>query len=143
MEFFKIKRNIPFMSYGRYTTTISLVTFILAVFFIATKGLNFGVDFTGGTVMEVHYSQPANLGKVRGQLAEMGLQAEEVSWSAMDRAVRLARLLIQHAQAAFGQLGTDAADVDAGAIVKWIRVGELTEFTRREAQKAQSRIGLR
>lgn len=73
MEFFKIKRNIPFMSYGRYTTTISLVTFILAVFFIATKGLNFGVDFTGGTVMEVHYSQPANLGKVRGQLAEMGL----------------------------------------------------------------------
>jgi preprotein translocase subunit SecF len=73
MEFFKINRNIPFMSYGRYTTTISLVTFILAVFFIATKGLNFGVDFTGGTVMEVHYSQTADLNKVRGQLTEMGL----------------------------------------------------------------------
>jgi len=73
MEFFKINRNIPFMSYGRYTTTISLVTFILAVFFIATKGLNFGVDFTGGTVMEVHYSQTADLNKVRGQLADMGL----------------------------------------------------------------------
>ena len=73
MEFFKINRNIPFMSYGRYTTTISLVTFILAVFFIATKGLNFGVDFTGGTVMEVHYSQTADLNKVRGQLTDMGL----------------------------------------------------------------------
>lgn len=73
MEFFKINRNIPFMSYGRYTTTISLATFILAVFFIATKGLNFGVDFTGGTVMEVHYSQTADLDKVRGQLTEMGL----------------------------------------------------------------------
>lgn len=73
MEFFKINRNIPFMSYGRYTTTISLVTFILAVFFIATKGLNFGVDFTGGTVMEVHYSQAADLNKVRGQLTDMGL----------------------------------------------------------------------
>ncbi|MFZ1548478.1 MAG: protein translocase subunit SecF [Candidatus Nitrotoga sp.] len=73
MEFFKINRNIPFMSYGRYTTTISLMTFILAVFFIATKGLNFGVDFTGGTVMEVHYSQTADLNKVRGQLTEMGL----------------------------------------------------------------------
>lgn len=73
MEFFKIRRNIPFMSYGRYTTTISLATFILAVFFIVTRGLNFGVDFTGGTVMEVHYSQTADLGKVRGQLAEMGL----------------------------------------------------------------------
>jgi preprotein translocase subunit SecF len=73
MEFFKINRNIPFMSYGRYTTTISLVTFILAVFFIVTKGLNFGVDFTGGTVMEVHYAQTADLNKVRGQLAGMGL----------------------------------------------------------------------
>ncbi|CAG9932300.1 protein translocase subunit SecF [Candidatus Nitrotoga arctica] len=73
MEFFKINRNIPFMSYGRYTTTISLVTFILAVFFIVTKGLNFGVDFTGGTVMEVHYSQTADLDKVRRQLTEMGL----------------------------------------------------------------------
>ena len=73
MEFFKINRNIPFMSYGRYTTTISLVTFILAVFFIVTRGLNFGVDFTGGTVMEVHYSQAADLASVRGQLADMGL----------------------------------------------------------------------
>jgi len=73
MEFFKIKRDIPFMSYGKYTTTISLVTFILAVFFIATKGLNFGVDFTGGTVMEVHYSQAADPGLVREQLAGIGL----------------------------------------------------------------------
>jgi len=68
MEFFKIKQDIPFMSYGRYTTAISLVTFIFAVFFLASKGLNFGVDFTGGTVLEVHYSQPADLVKVREQL---------------------------------------------------------------------------
>ncbi len=73
MEFFKIKKDIPFMSYGRYTTTISLVTFLLAVFFLATKGLNFGVDFTGGTVMEVHYAQSADLDKVRGQLGSIGL----------------------------------------------------------------------
>src|SRR5574340_1543796 len=73
MEFFKIKRDIPFMSYGRYTTAISLVTFIVAVFFLATKGLNFGVDFTGGTVIEVHYAQPVDLAKVREQLAAKGL----------------------------------------------------------------------
>ncbi len=73
MEFFKIKKDIPFMSYGRYTTTISLVTFLLAVFFLATKGLNFGVDFTGGTVMEVHYAQSADLDKVRTQLGSIGL----------------------------------------------------------------------
>ena len=73
MEFFKIKKDIPFMSYGKVTTSISLVTFLLAVFFLATKGLNFGVDFTGGTVMEVHYSQSADLDKVRSKLEEIGL----------------------------------------------------------------------
>ena len=73
MEFFKIKRDIPFMSYGKITTSISLVTFLFAVFFLATKGLNFGVDFTGGTVIEVHYAQPADLAKVREQLAATGL----------------------------------------------------------------------
>lgn len=74
MELFKIKHDIPFMSYGRITTTISLVTFFVAIFFLATRGLNFGVDFTGGTVMEVHYAQPADLNKVREQITDMGLQ---------------------------------------------------------------------
>jgi len=74
MEFFRIKKDIPFMSYGKVTTSISLVTFLLAVFFLATKGLNFGVDFTGGTVMEVHYAQPADINKVREQLAGVGLK---------------------------------------------------------------------
>jgi preprotein translocase subunit SecF len=73
MEFFRIKHDIPFMSYGRFTTSISLVTFLFAVYFLATKGLNFGVDFTGGTVMEVHYAQSADLPKVRAQLAEAGM----------------------------------------------------------------------
>ncbi|MBU1426560.1 MAG: protein translocase subunit SecF [Gammaproteobacteria bacterium] len=73
MEFFRIKKDIPFMSYGRYTTTISLVTFLFSVFFLATKGLNFGVDFTGGTVIEVHYAQSAELDKVRAQLGSIGL----------------------------------------------------------------------
>ncbi|MBI4809253.1 MAG: protein translocase subunit SecF [Nitrosomonadales bacterium] len=74
MEFFKIKKDIPFMSYGKVTTSISLVTFLLAVFFLATKGLNFGVDFTGGTVLEVHYAQPADINKVREQLVGVGLK---------------------------------------------------------------------
>src|SRR3990167_6693006 len=73
MEFFRIKKDIPFMSYGKITTSMSLVTFLFAVFFLSTKGLNFGVDFTGGTVIEVHYSQPADLAKVREQLAATGM----------------------------------------------------------------------
>ena len=72
MEFFRFKQDIPFMSYGRVTTTISLLTFLLAVFFLATRGLNLGVDFTGGTVMEVHYAQSADLNKVRAELVELG-----------------------------------------------------------------------
>ncbi len=74
MEFFRFKKDIPFMSYGRVTTSISLVTFLLAVFFLATKGLNLGVDFTGGTVMEMHYAQPADMNRVRAELAEIGFQ---------------------------------------------------------------------
>ena len=68
MELFKIKRDIPFMSYGKLTTFISLVTFIAAVFFLVTKGLNFSVEFTGGTVMEVQYRQGADVNKMRDRL---------------------------------------------------------------------------
>lgn len=73
MEFFRIKRDIPFMSWGKYTTTISLLTFIVSVFFLFTKGLNLGVDFTGGTVMEVGYTQSADIGKIRDILIKLGL----------------------------------------------------------------------
>ncbi|EOF8732647.1 protein translocase subunit SecF [Neisseria gonorrhoeae] len=68
MELFKIKRDIPFMSYGKLTTFISLVTFIAAVFFLVARGLNFSVEFTGGTVMEVQYQQGADVNKMRERL---------------------------------------------------------------------------
>jgi preprotein translocase subunit SecF len=73
MELFRIKKDIPFMSYGRLTTAISLITFILAVFFLWSKGLNYGVDFTGGTVMEVSYPQAADIGKIRQAMDGIGL----------------------------------------------------------------------
>jgi preprotein translocase subunit SecF len=66
MEFFKIRRDIPFMRYALVFNVISAVTFVLAIVFLITKGLNLGVDFTGGTVMEVSYSQPADTDKIRG-----------------------------------------------------------------------------
>jgi len=78
MELFRIKRDIPFMSYGRLTTSISAVTFVLAVLLLATKGLNLGIDFTGGTLMEISYAQNADLGKIRGTLEEMGFQDASV-----------------------------------------------------------------
>jgi len=74
MEFFKIRNDIPFMRHARIFNVISVITFLLAVFFLATKGLNFGVDFTGGTVLEVNYPQAADLQKIRDRLQESGYQ---------------------------------------------------------------------
>jgi preprotein translocase subunit SecF len=91
MEIFRIKNDIPFMSYGRLTTAISLITFILAVFFLAQKGLNLGVDFTGGTVIEVSYPQAADLGKVRQAVESIHLNEATVQnfGSSRDVMIRL------------------------------------------------------
>lgn len=74
MELFRIKKDIPFMSYGRLTTTISLITFIIAIIFLALRGLNLGVDFTGGTLMEVSYSHPADIDKIRQVMDKIELK---------------------------------------------------------------------
>lgn len=91
MEFFRFERDIPFMSWGKYTTTISLLTFVLSVFFIAYKGLNLGVDFTGGTVLEVNYAQPADLNKIRGTFSSIGISDVSVQnfGSSRDVMIRL------------------------------------------------------
>lgn len=78
MEIFRFNRDIPFMSWRRTGAVISITTFILAVFFIATKGLNLGVDFTGGTVLEVGYNQTADLTKIRTVLADLGMSDSSV-----------------------------------------------------------------
>ena len=78
MEFFRIKRDIPFMSYGKLTTAISLITFVLAVFFLVTKGLNYSVEFTGGTVMQVQYQQGADVNKIRTDLHQLNIGEVQV-----------------------------------------------------------------
>ncbi len=78
MEFFRFKRNIPFMSWRRTGAVISIVTFLLSIFFIATKGLNLGVDFTGGTVLEINYQQTADLDKIRNVLTDLGMSDASV-----------------------------------------------------------------
>jgi preprotein translocase subunit SecF len=78
MEFFRIKRDIPFMRHALIFNVISLITFVIAVVSLATKGLHLGVDFTGGTVMEVSYSQPADLNKIRESMAKLGFTEASV-----------------------------------------------------------------
>ncbi len=65
MEFFRIKKDIPFMRYAHVFNAISLIVFVLSVFFLATRGLHLSVEFTGGTLVEVRYPEAANLEKIR------------------------------------------------------------------------------
>ena len=76
MEFFKIRRVIPFMRHALVFNVISLITFLLAVGFLAFKGLNFSVEFTGGTLIEVNYKASGDVQKVRETLEQAGLKVE-------------------------------------------------------------------
>jgi preprotein translocase subunit SecF len=76
MEFFKIRRTIPFMRHALVFNVISLITFLAAVFFLATKGLNLSIEFTGGTVIEVGYQEAANVDQIRHALDKAGFKAE-------------------------------------------------------------------
>ena len=73
MEFFRIHRDIPFMRHALTFNVISLVTFLLAVIFLATRGLNFGVDFRGGTVIEVGYAHAVDFNRMRAALDKLNL----------------------------------------------------------------------
>ncbi|MBS4019484.1 MAG: protein translocase subunit SecF [Dechloromonas sp.] len=91
MEFFRIKKDIPFMRHALAFNVISLVTFVLAVFFLATKGLHLSVEFTGGTLIEVKYQQAADLEKIRGALGKNGFNDYTVQnfGSSQDVMIRL------------------------------------------------------
>ncbi|MCX8744951.1 protein translocase subunit SecF [Snodgrassella sp. B3882] len=109
MEFFKIKRDIPFMSYGKLTTAISLITFILAVFFLVTRGLNFSVEFTGGTVMEVEFKQSADLNLIRNELDELKLGEIQVQALGTNKQVMIR--LPNKANVTSAQLSNQVMDV--------------------------------
>lgn len=91
MEFFKIRRDIPFMRNALVFNVISLVTFLAAVFFLFSRGLHLSVEFTGGTVMEVSYSQPADIESVRRTVAGLGYADVQVQnfGTARDVLIRL------------------------------------------------------
>ena len=91
MEFFKIRKDIPFMKNALIFNVISLATFLLAVFFLFSRGLHLSVEFTGGTVMEVSYSQPADLNQVRGVVSSLGYSEVQVQnfGTARDVMIRL------------------------------------------------------
>ena len=91
MEFFRIKKDIPFMRHALVFNVISLLTFVLAVFFLTTRGLHLSVEFTGGTLVEVSYAEAPQLEPIRSALAGSGYPDAQVQnfGSARDLLIRL------------------------------------------------------
>lgn len=91
MEFFRIQKDIPFMKHVLVFNVVSIVVFVLSVFFLYTKGLNLSVEFTGGTVVQVQYAQAPNLENVRGTITKMGYSEVQVQniGTARDILIRL------------------------------------------------------
>ena len=91
MEFFRIKKDIPFMRNALLFNAISALTFAAAVFFLFAKGLHLSIEFTGGTVMEVAYTQPADLEGIRKTVGGLGFADSQVQsfGTAQDVLIRL------------------------------------------------------
>ena len=120
MEFFKIRKDIPFMRHALVFNVISLLTFIAAVFFLATRGLHVSVEFTGGTLIEVSYPQAADTQKIRDALAGAGFTDTQVANFGSSRDV-LIRMPLKPGQDS-AALGSSIAGVlqqdEAGAELK-------------------------
>jgi preprotein translocase subunit SecF len=91
MEFFRIKRDIPFMKHAIVLNAVSFITFALAVFFLVTRGLHLSIEFTGGTLVEVKYPQAANIAKTRESVESLGFGEVQVQLfgSASDVLIRV------------------------------------------------------
>ena len=91
MEFFRIRRDIPFMRHALVFNIISAATFVLAVFFLATRGLHFSIEFTGGIVMQASYAQTADVEKIRTEVDKLNFGESQVQnfGSSRDVIIRL------------------------------------------------------
>jgi preprotein translocase subunit SecF len=112
MELFRIRKDIPFMKHAIVLNAISFITFLLAVFFLTTRGLHLSVEFTGGTVMEVAYEQPADLESVRKVIEGLGYADVPVQNFGTSRDVLL-RLPVQAGQSSGQQSETVLAALKA------------------------------
>lgn len=97
MEFFRIKKDIPFMRHALVFNIISLITFVLAVTFLITRGLSFSIEFTGGTLLELRYQQAPDLEKIRSALSAIGFPDNQVQNFGTSRDV-LVRLPLKRAE---------------------------------------------
>src|SRR5665213_2233989 len=99
MEFFRLKKDIPFMRHALVFNIISLITFIAAIFFLTTRGLNYSIEFTGGVLVEATYATPVNVDALRTALIKAGVSEPQVQNFGTARDVLL-RLSLKDVEAA-------------------------------------------
>ena len=139
MEFFKIRRDIPFMRHALTFNVISFATFALAVFFLFSRGLHLSVEFTGGTLMEVNYTQATDVGKIRDTVARLGLNDVQVQSFGTSRDVMI-RLPAQKGVSTAQQSDTVIAGLKAASPDVTLR---RTEFVGPQVGEELAQDGLK
>jgi preprotein translocase subunit SecF len=119
MEFFRIHRDIPFMRHALVLNAISFITFLAAVFFLFTRGLHLSIEFTGGTVMEVAYSQPADIAKTRATVEALGFGEVQVQnfGTSRDVLIRLPLRSGDKQDAVAGRVFAELCKAESGSVV--------------------------
>jgi preprotein translocase subunit SecF len=138
MEFFRVKKDIPFMRHAWLFNLISLAVVILSIFFLFARGLNLSVEFTGGTVMEVAYEQSADLGAVRQVLSGLGYAEVPVQNFGTSRDVLMRLPLVQ------GQTSGQQSEIVLAALRAQDPLVELrrTEFVGPQVGKEMAEDGI-
>jgi preprotein translocase subunit SecF len=138
MEFFRVKKDIPFMRHAWLFNLISLVVVALSIFFLFARGLNLSVEFTGGTVMEIAYEQPADLGAVRQVLSGLGYAEVPVQNFGTSREVMMRLPLVQ------GQTSGQQSEIVLAALRAQDPLVELrrTEFVGPQVGKEMAEDGI-
>jgi preprotein translocase subunit SecF len=121
MEFFKIRRDIPFMRHALVFNAISALTFLAAVFFLFSRGLHLSVEFTGGTLMEVSYSQSVDINAVRATVSGLGVNDVQVQnfGTARDILIRMS-----------AQKGSDSAQ-QSQRVIEALKANDVSATLRR------------
>lgn len=135
MEFFRIRRDIPFMKHALILNVVSFVTFLAAVFFLFQRGLHFSIEFTGGTVIEVQYSQPADINKTRHIVEQMGFGEVQVTnfGTSRDVMIRLPLRPDVKQDALVGQVFGELCKAEQGQVVQHQEVTPQGESISKQA----------
>ena len=121
MEFFNPNSNVNFMGIRRYTVAISVILMIASIVSLATRGLNFGLDFTGGSLVEVTYSQPTEQADVSSALAKAGYEGAVVQrYDSKNFSIRL-RPSANEAAVTKAAAGESAVDARSAAITAHVK----------------------